>query len=183
LAAETALLSNKHSDQAHQLKDWLLALPALVAQIINDSQAAAETLAAQWVDRDLFTFVGAGPGQAAARFGAAKICEGCEAIGWFIGTEEFHHYEIVREGDPVFLVAPDDSAKFRAIDVAQKIKRASGVLYSVVPAGEKEIAGLSASAFRIPATPPALVGLPYTIPLQLAAWYISQAKEQASSPP
>jgi len=42
------------------------------------------------------------------------------------------------------------------------------------------VAERSAVAFRIPATPAYLVGLPYTLPMQLAAWQIAYGKLQSS---
>jgi glucosamine 6-phosphate synthetase-like amidotransferase/phosphosugar isomerase protein len=50
------------------------------------------------------------------------------------------------------------------------------VLHSVVAEDDTEVAALSTVAFRIPHCSDHLVALPYTIPLQLAAWHISHAK-------
>ncbi len=178
VAAHAGRRHGRSGELAQAILRWLEALPALLEHIIADSEPGARELAARWVDQDVFTFVGAGPGLAAARFGAAKIREGCEGIGWTIGTEEFHHYETGRRGAPFFLVAPDDASYARAVDVAHEVKRVGGTLYSVVAEDEAEIAAASDIFFRIPATPPVLVALPYTLPLQLAAWHISWAKAQ-----
>jgi len=180
LAGEAARIRGMHVGLVQELDDWLSALPTVVERVITEADPSAAVLGPLWVGRAVFTFVGAGPGLAAAMFGAAKIREGCEGYGWVIGIEEFHHYEVVQEGDPVFLVAPQDESYFRAIDVARAVHEAGGVLYSVVPAGTTEVAGLSTVAFQVPSMPAHLVGLPYTLPLQLAAWHISHAKLQAS---
>lgn len=178
LASEAARIRGVHVALVQELDDWLAALPAVVERVITEADPPAALLGPLWVDRTVFTFVGAGSGLAAAMFGAAKIREGCEGYGWVIGTEEFHHYEIVQAGDPVFLIAPQDESYFRAIDVARAVHEAGGVLYSVVPEGTTEVAELSMVAFHIPPMPAHLVGLPYTLPLQLAAWHISHAKLQ-----
>ncbi len=179
LAGETARARGVQQDRANELNRWLDELPALVKQVIADANPLAEALSSRWVDHDVFTFVVAGPGLAAAMFGAAKIREGCEGYGWVIGTEEFHHYDIVQPGHPVFLVAPPDEAYFRALDVARAVNKAGGVLYSVVPDGQNEVAERSAVAFRMPAIPAHLVALPYALPMQLAAWHIAHAKLRA----
>lgn len=179
LASEAARARGLHDERVREADAWLGALPATVEQIIAAADPQAAGLGGRWVDRAAFLFVGAGPGLAAAMFGACKIREGCEGYGWALGTEEFHHYDIVHPGDPVFLIAPDDAAYPRAVDVARAAHDAGGILYSVVPEGETAIADRSAVAFRIPATPAHLVGLPYTLPMQLAAWHIAQAKLQA----
>lgn len=165
--------------EAEAVRAWLNDLPPLAHQILKTSEPLARSLAERWVERDVFTFIGAGPGLAAARFGAAKIREGCEGYGWIIGTEEFHHYEVVQPGDPIFLVAPPDAAYTRALDVARGVRAMGGVLYSVLPEGEEAITALSEAVFAVPPVPEALVALPYTLPLQLAAWHIAQAKLEA----
>ncbi len=182
LASETARARGLHDERVHEAEAWLDALPAMVERVIAAADPLAAGLGARWADRTAFLFVGAGPGLAAAMFGACKIREGCEGYGWVLGTEEFHHYDVVHPGDPVFLIAPDDAAYPRAVDVARAVHDAGGVLYSVVPEGETAVAAQSDVAFRIPATPAHLVGLPYTLPMQLAAWHIAQAKLQADNP-
>ncbi len=179
LACEAARVRGLHDEHVREVDAWLEALPKTVEQVIAIADPLAASLGAQWVDRAAFLFVGAGPGLAAAMFGASKIREGCERYGWVLGTEEFHHYDIVHPGDPVFLIAPDDAAYPRAVDVARAVHDAGGVLYSVVPEGETVVTEQSAVAFHIPATPGHLVGLPYTLPMQLAAWHIAHAKLQA----
>ena len=179
LACEAARARGLHDERVREADAWLDALPTTVEQIIAAADPLAAVLGERWVGRTAFLFVGAGPGLAAAMFGACKIREGCEGYGWVLGAEEFHHYDIVHPGDPVFLIAPDDAAYSRAVDVARAVHDAGGVLYSVVPEGETAVAEQSAVAFRIPPTPAHLVGLPYTLPIQLAAWHIAQAKLQA----
>ncbi len=176
LACEAARARGLHDERVREADAWLDALPTTVEQVIAAADPQAVGLGARWVDRTAFLFVGAGPGLAAAMFGACKIREGCEGYGWVLGTEEFHHYDVVHPGDPVFLIAPDDAAHARAVDVARAVHDAGGILYSVVPEGETAVAEQSAVAFRIPVTPAHLVGLPYTLPMQLAAWHIAQAK-------
>ncbi|MDQ6832651.1 MAG: SIS domain-containing protein, partial [Chloroflexota bacterium] len=180
LASEAARVRGLHVERVRAVDAWLETLPKTVERVIAAADPLAASLGAPWVDRAAFLFVGAGPGLAAAMFGACKIREGCEGYGWVIGTEEFHHYDVVQPGDPVFLIAPDDAAYTRAVDVARAVHDAGGVLYSVVPEGETAVAERSAVAFRIPATPAHLVGLPYTLPMQLAAWHIAHAKLQSS---
>ncbi len=179
LACEAARARGLHHERVREADAWLDALPTTVEQVIAAADPQAAGLGGRWVDCTAFLFIGAGPGLAAAMFGACKIREGCEGYGWVLGTEEFHHYDVVHPGDPVFLIAPDDAAYPRAVDVARAVHDAGGVLYSVVPEGETAVAEQSAVAFRIPATPAHLVGLPFTLPIQLAAWHIAQAKLQA----
>ncbi|MDQ6833662.1 MAG: SIS domain-containing protein [Chloroflexota bacterium] len=180
LGSEAARVRGLHDDLVREVDSWLEALPKTVGQVIATADPLAAGLGALWVNRAAFLFVGAGPGLAAAMFGACKIREGCEGYGWVLGAEEFHHYDVVHPGDPVFLIAPDDASYSRAVDVARAVQGAGGVLYSVVPEGETAVAERSAVAFRIPATPAHLVGLPYTLPMQLAAWHIAHAKLQAN---
>ena len=61
-----------------------------------------------WRPRRFVTFLGAGPNEATARFGAAKLFEASQQIAVATNVEEWAHeeYFITRPGDPVVIVAP-----------------------------------------------------------------------------
>jgi glucosamine 6-phosphate synthetase-like amidotransferase/phosphosugar isomerase protein len=84
--------------------------------------AAAEAAAAMAAAR-FVTFLGAGPNEATARFGAAKLFEGAQQLALATNTEEWAHeeYFITRAGDPVVLVAPSGAARDRAWEILSEL--------------------------------------------------------------
>jgi len=70
------------------------------------------------------TFLGAGPNEATARFGAAKLFEASQQIAVATNIEEWAHeeYFITRPGDPVILVAPAGAAHDRAGEILSELR-------------------------------------------------------------
>ncbi len=80
--------------------------------------AASALLPATWV-----AFLGAGPSEASARFGAAKLFEGPQLVGLSTNIEEWAHeeYFVTTPGDPVVLVAPSGASHDRAMEILDEL--------------------------------------------------------------
>jgi sugar/nucleoside kinase (ribokinase family)/fructoselysine-6-P-deglycase FrlB-like protein len=101
----------------------LEAIPALAERTLRENAepacAAAELLAPHsWV-----TFLGGGPNEASARFGAAKLFEGPQVLGVSTNIEEWAHeeYFVTRAGTPVVLVAPSGASADRAAEILAEL--------------------------------------------------------------
>jgi len=70
------------------------------------------------------TFLGAGPNEATARFGAAKLFEGSQQVAIATNVEEWAHeeYFITRAGDPVVVVAPKGAGQDRAWEILSELQ-------------------------------------------------------------
>ena len=71
----------------------------------------------------VITFLGAGPNEASAKFGAAKLFEGAQQIALSTNLEEWAHeqYFITRPGEPVVLIAPSGAAADRAAEILSEL--------------------------------------------------------------
>jgi len=71
----------------------------------------------------MITFLGAGPNEASAKFGAAKLFEGAQQIALATNVEEWAHeqYFITRPGEPVVLVAPSGASSDRAAEILSEL--------------------------------------------------------------
>jgi fructoselysine-6-P-deglycase FrlB-like protein len=89
----------------------LCAEPALVA--------AQRLQGHQWT-----TFLGAGPGEATARFGAAKLFEGPQQLAVSTNLEEWAHeeYFVTQPGDPVVLVNPSGAGHDRGLEILSELR-------------------------------------------------------------
>jgi glucosamine 6-phosphate synthetase-like amidotransferase/phosphosugar isomerase protein len=81
--------------------------------------AAGVLLPARWV-----AFLGAGPNEATARFGAAKLLEGPQRLGVATSIEEWAHeeYFVTAAGDPVVLVNPSGAAYNRGEEILSELR-------------------------------------------------------------
>ena len=98
-------------------------LPKLARQTLEAnaevSVAAVELLRSRpWV-----TFLGAGPNEATAHFGAAKLLEGPQILGVSTNVEEWAHeeYFVSEAGTPVIVVSPSGSGHSRAEEILSEM--------------------------------------------------------------
>ena len=71
----------------------------------------------------MITFLGAGPNEASAKFGAAKLFEGAQQLAVATNLEEWAHeqYFITRPGEPVVLMAPSGASSDRAAEILSEM--------------------------------------------------------------
>jgi len=95
----------------------------LTAQTLVSSEEPAARLAERLYSRAAIAFVGAGPNEATARFGAAKLFEGPQMRGAATNIEEWAHgeYFISGDGEPVIVVAPRGAAMDRVGEILAEL--------------------------------------------------------------
>lgn len=118
-----AVLAGLRGDTA-TLTEQLARLPAraeaTLAAVADPAVLAAEALlTAPWV-----AFLGAGPNEATARFGAAKLFEGPQRLGVATNLEEWAHeeYFVTSAGDPVVLVNPAGAGHDRGTEILSELR-------------------------------------------------------------
>jgi ribokinase len=99
-------------------------LPGQAAKTLDWCDTPASAAAARMAPARFVTFLGAGPNEATARFGAAKLFEASQQIAVATNIEEWAHeeYFITRPGDPVILVAPAGAAHDRAGEILSELQ-------------------------------------------------------------
>jgi glucosamine--fructose-6-phosphate aminotransferase (isomerizing) len=99
-------------------------LPGQAAKTLDWCDAPASGAAARMTSARFVTLLGAGPNEATARFGAAKLFEASQQIAIATNIEEWAHeeYFITRPGDPVILVAPAGAAHDRAGEILSELR-------------------------------------------------------------
>jgi fructoselysine-6-P-deglycase FrlB-like protein len=97
-------------------------LPDLAEALVRAGEPA-QTAAARLVGARFTAFLGAGPNEGSAGFGAAKLFEGAQQVALATNTEEWahEHYFITRPGEPVVLVAPTGAGYDRAAEILEEL--------------------------------------------------------------
>jgi fructoselysine-6-P-deglycase FrlB-like protein len=110
-------------DRAARYRRELERLPDLAEETLRRCDEASEAAAGQLVGARITTFLGAGPNEATAKFGAAKLFEGAQQLAVVTNLEDWAHeqYFVTRPGDPVFLVAPLGAATDRAAEILAEL--------------------------------------------------------------
>jgi len=123
LAAELGPGAEGGSDGVSRYAKELDRLPDLAQETLRLGEETSYSAAERLVGARVTTFLGAGPNEATARFGAAKLFEGGQQLAVTTNLEEWAHeqYFITRPGDPVVLIAPSGAATDRAAEILAEI--------------------------------------------------------------
>jgi glucosamine--fructose-6-phosphate aminotransferase (isomerizing) len=158
----------------------LEAMPDLARRTLEAAEAPSRDAAQRLAESRWVTFLGAGPNEPTARFGAAKLFEGPGMLGVATNIEEWAHeeYFISGQGTPVVMVAPDGASYDRAAEILSEL-RAIGADAIVI--GDHR-PPLDPTTFIpiAPGLPEALSPLLTALPLSLLAFHLAQARGQAS---
>jgi sugar/nucleoside kinase (ribokinase family)/fructoselysine-6-P-deglycase FrlB-like protein len=120
---DLALRTSRTGDDG-AIRDACEQLPGQAAKTLGWCDAPASGIAASMASARFVTFLGAGPNEATARFGAAKLFEASQQVAIATNVEEWAHeeYFITRPGDPVIVVAPAGAAHDRAAEILAELQ-------------------------------------------------------------
>ncbi|HEY5988481.1 MAG TPA: PfkB family carbohydrate kinase [Streptosporangiaceae bacterium] len=104
-------------------QDLLAAAPKLAGVAMGLAESVTGEVAARLAHRQWVSFLGAGPSEASARFGAAKLGEGAQILGVSSNLEEWAHEEYFCSGKatPVVVIAPSGAATDRAAEILSEL--------------------------------------------------------------
>jgi glucosamine--fructose-6-phosphate aminotransferase (isomerizing) len=158
------------------LQAALDALPSFIASTVAAQVDVVRSIAGREASRSLYLFAGGGPSFASALFGAAKVKECTPDHAIAIPQEEFHHYNSLKVGDPLFIIAPAGPSVARARDTAFEGRRWGGQIYSIVTEGDDRLDACSDVVLTLPTMPEALSPLVSCVPVQLFAYHLAITK-------
>jgi sugar/nucleoside kinase (ribokinase family)/fructoselysine-6-P-deglycase FrlB-like protein len=172
LAAEIAELRG----QEGTLGRVLSGLPDAAARTLELTDglvagAARSVLAGSWA-----TYLGAGPNEATARFGAAKLFEGPQRRAVSTNLEEWAHeeYFVTRAGDPVVLVNPTGAGHDRGLEILCEL-RFVGATPVVIADAEPERRGPEEHWLPLaPGVPEELSPVTAALPLSLIGFHLAE---------
>jgi sugar/nucleoside kinase (ribokinase family)/fructoselysine-6-P-deglycase FrlB-like protein len=104
-------------------RELLAATPDLARAAMSLAESATAEVAARIAHRQWVSLIGAGPHEASARFGAAKLVEGARILGASSDLEEWAHEEYFCSGKatPVVVIAPSGAATDRAAEILSEL--------------------------------------------------------------
>ena len=107
-----------------ELAEHLAALPARAAATLAAAAEPAVLAAGALQPAPWVAFLGAGPNEATARFGAAKLFEGAQQLGVATNLEEWAHeeYFVTSAGDPVVLINPAGAGHDRGTEILAELR-------------------------------------------------------------
>jgi fructoselysine-6-P-deglycase FrlB-like protein len=151
----------------------------LTGQTLARSEAPAARLADRLQSRVAITYIGAGPNDATARFGAAKLYEGPQMRGTATNVEEWAHgeYFISGAGRPVIVVAPSGAASDRVGEILAELAFINADVTLVSDQRSPNAGNLIPLA---PGLPEEFSPLLAALPLSLLAYHLARLRGKRS---
>ncbi|MEM3541783.1 MAG: glutamine--fructose-6-phosphate transaminase (isomerizing) [Candidatus Methanomethylicia archaeon] len=177
LAMKVANLRGKLSQQESDfLRDNLRKMPDVIGEVLNSCEGKVKKLAKIYAKKNLFLFLGRGINVATALEGRLKLLEITYIPSLAFSAAESKHgpISIIESGIPVIFIAPRDSTRKDVIGNIMEMKARGAETIILCEEGDKELIELANHHIPMPkGIPEILTPIPYIIPLQLLAYYIS----------
>ncbi len=163
--------------RARELLEGLLKIPALMREILNDSEHIEE-LARELASYSNCLYLGRRLLFPIALEGALKLKEIAyiHAEGYAAGEMKHGPIALIDENMPVVVVMPTDSSFNRISGNVQEVLARGGRVIAVGTRGEKTLDALDVKRIEIPACLQELYPILAVIPLQLLAYYVADFK-------
>jgi sugar/nucleoside kinase (ribokinase family) len=171
LAVRWGAARGRDTSQARAVLDTV---PKLARETLLAADEPCREAAELLRDRPWVSFLGAGPNEASARFGAAKLFEGPQIMGVSTNVEEWAHeeYFVTTPGTPVVIVAPSGAAYSRAEEILSEVNFIGArpiVISDQVPSHPAHLLPLAGEL------PEEFSPLLCALPLSLLGFYLAEA--------
>ena len=168
------LRGNLSQEEARQLTAQLSEIPALVAEVCQQSEAILQ-IAEQYAQARNFLYLGRGVNFPIALEGALKLKEisYIHAEGYPAAEMKHGPIALIDQDMPVVVVATKDPVYDKVISNIQEIRARKGRVIALANTGDQEIAQHANHVLYVPEVHPLLSPLVNVVPLQLLAYHIA----------
>ena len=173
-------LAKKRGKVSHteieDLEESLERIPDIVEEIIETKEEKVKELAKKYGDKNCFFFLGRGMGSAVALEGKLKLMEisYIPSLAYPAGESKHGPISLVEPGFPIVFICPKDSTRRSIIGNIMEMKARGALIIAIIEKGDEEIKNLADDYIEIDTgLPEVLSPIPFVIPLQLFAYYMS----------
>jgi glucosamine--fructose-6-phosphate aminotransferase (isomerizing) len=168
-------------DEMDYIEERLEELPDIVETIIQTQEDKVKQIAKKYNGAKLFFFLGRGISTATAYEGRLKLMEIAytPSIAFPAGESKHGPISLVEQGFPVVFICAKDGTHKTLISNIMEMKARGASIIAVIEEGDEEIKGLADDYIEMPkGIPEVLSPIPFVIPLQLLAYYMTLEKGQ-----
>lgn len=166
-------------DEIDCLEENLKKMPEDVETIVRTQEEKIKQIAKRYKDSKVFFYLGRGISTATAFEGRLKLMEIAyiPSIAFPAGESKHGPISLVENGFPVVFICPKDDSHKTLIGNIMEMKARGAHIISVIEEGDEEIKSLSEEYIEVPkGIPSVLSPIPFVVPLQLLAYYVSLEK-------
>ncbi len=167
-------------DRIDELQLQIQGIPALVQTVIDTQRAKVQQLAQKYRDASCFYFLGRGISTATAYEGRLKLLELAyiPSIAYPAGESKHGPISLIEPGFPVIFLCPPDNTRKGLIGNIMEMKARGANIIAIVDVNDDEIKKLADDYIEIPPGIHSLLSpIPYSLPLQLFAYYMAVNRE------
>jgi glucosamine--fructose-6-phosphate aminotransferase (isomerizing) len=163
-------------DEMDFLEEKLKQLPDIVETVIKTQEDKVKQIAKKYKDSKVFFFLGRGISTATAYEGRLKLMEIAYVPSMAFPAGESKHgpISLIEPGFPVLFICPKDDTHKTLIGNIMEMKARGASILAILEEGDEEIKSLADDFVEVPKSIPEILSpVPYVIPLQLLAYYMS----------
>jgi glucosamine--fructose-6-phosphate aminotransferase (isomerizing) len=168
-------------DEMDFIEERLEELPDIVETIIEKQEERIKQLARKYRDAKIFFYLGRGISTATAYEGRLKLMEIAytPSIAFPAGESKHGPISLIEPGFPVLFICAKDGTHRTLISNIMEMKARGAAIIAIIEEGDEEIKALADDYVEVPkGIPEVLSPIPFVIPLQLLAYYITVEKGQ-----
>lgn len=166
-------------DEMDFLEAKLEQIPDIVEKIIKTQEEKVKGIAKKYKDTEVLFFLGRGISTATAYEGRLKLMEIAyvPAIAFPAGESKHGPISLVEQGFPVVFICPKDETHRTIMGNIMEMKARGATIIAVIEEDDEEVKKLADDYLEVPkGVPDVLSPIPFVIPLQLLAYYMSVDK-------
>jgi glucosamine--fructose-6-phosphate aminotransferase (isomerizing) len=166
-------------DEMDCLEENLKKMPEDVETIVRTQEEKIKQIAKKYASSKVFFFLGRGISTATAFEGRLKLMEIAyiPSIAFPAGESKHGPISLIENGFPVVFICPRDDTHKTIIGNIMEMKARGAHIISIIEEGDEEIKSVSEEYIEVPkGIPSVLSPIPFVVPLQLLAYYVSLEK-------
>lgn len=172
---------NKYADEIRQIVDELQEMPEKIQQVL-DNEGQVKQLGRDMSDAKSVLFLGRHVGFPVALEGALKLKEVAylHSEGFAAGELKHGPIALVEEGQPVFIIVPSKRSRnnlhAKVVSNIQEVRARGAVTIVIAEDGDTDVEAYADHIIRIPQSAGLMQPLLSTIPLQIFACSVAEAR-------
>ena len=166
-------------DEIDSLECNLQKLPEIADTIVRTQEEKVKQIAHKYKDSKVFFFLGRGISTATAFEGRLKLMEIAyiPSIAFPAGESKHGPISLIENGFPVVFVCPRDDCHKTLIGNIMEMKARGAHIIAIIEEGDEDIKSLAEEYIEVPkGIPGVLSPIPFALPLQMLAYYVSLEK-------
>ncbi|MDR2700626.1 MAG: glutamine--fructose-6-phosphate transaminase (isomerizing) [Nitrososphaerota archaeon] len=163
-------------DEIDTTEEQLDKLPEIVNSIVKTQEDKAKQIAHKYAKSNIFFFLGRGISTATAFEGRLKLMEIAyiPSLAFPAGESKHGPISLIEHGIPVVFVCQKDDTYKTAISNIIEMKTRGAKILAIIEEDDDEVKALADDYLEVPKNIPGVLSpIPFTIPLQLLAYYMA----------